>query len=367
MVVSILEPREFLMEDRLEKFRLQTACNMGESGVRNFSLGELLENLELDSSILKDISLSDSPNQGRTDLREEIASLYEDVHPDEVLITTGTSEALFIIFHILLEKGDRVGLFLPAFQSLYEIPVYLGAATNGVFLKNRFKLQELLEMGNKLTIINHPHNPTGLSLEESDIALLNDWMTGKEQFLLFDEHYRFLDLFGDLIFSGMKPNRNILATGSITKCFGVVGLRIGWLVGNKKFISKARAFKDYVTHTVNPISEFLTLKILQKRHKLIAPIKMRIQNNIAYLQKNIQHITSIQTFIPPQAGLICFPELHYGINSEEYCNKLMENCDIFVLPGSNFEAEGFIRIGFGETENRFRAGVDRWVEWENPT
>ena len=116
MVVSILEPREFLMEDRLEKFRLQTACNMGESGVRNFSLGELLENLELDSSILKDISLSDSPNQGRTDLREEIASLYEDVHPDEVLITTGTSEALFIIFHIL----ERSNPFLANFFFIFS-------------------------------------------------------------------------------------------------------------------------------------------------------------------------------------------------------------------------------------------------------
>ncbi|EMO02929.1 hypothetical protein LEP1GSC116_0608, partial [Leptospira interrogans serovar Icterohaemorrhagiae str. Verdun HP] len=66
--------------------------------------------------------------------------------------------------------------------------------------------------------------------------------------------------------------------------FGVMGLRIGWMTGPKELIEKARSFKDYLTHTVSPISEFLTLQILQNRTHLVNPIKTSILNNIRFLK-----------------------------------------------------------------------------------
>ncbi len=353
-------PREFFIEDRLEKYRLTTSCNLGESGLRNFTVKELLDRLNLDIHCLNKISLADSPNNGREDLRYEIASLYENISPDQVLITTGTSEALYILFHLLIEKEDRVSLLIPAFQALYEIPLTLGAKIKEVEVNESLPIHQLFDEKIKLAIVNHPLNPTGIGLRESEIKTLKDSLSKFSGYTLFDEHYRFLDYTNDLSFSGAGLNEKCFATGSITKCFGVTGLRIGWLVGDKRLLEKARSFKDYLTHTVNPISEFLALEILRSRKQFVKPIKDSILENINTFAIAAKNLPGIEKFRAPDGGLVSFAKLATGISSETYADLLLKQCDIFVLPGSNFEREGFIRIGFGETTERFRAGIERW-------
>jgi aspartate/methionine/tyrosine aminotransferase len=309
---------------------------------------------------IKEISLADSPNNGREDLRIEIAALYDNISHDQILITTGTSEAIFILFHLLLEKGDKVSLFTPAFQALYEIPMVLGANIKEVEVNNSLPIEELFTDEIKLAIVNHPHNPTGIGMGKMEIENLKKSLLSFNGYSLFDEHYRFLDYTNDLSFSGAGLSDRIFATGSITKCFGVTGLRIGWLVGDPKKLEKARSYKDYLTHTVNPISEFLALELLRKRKDFILPIKKSILENINIFSTNALKLPGIDFFRPPDGGLVCFVKLKEGLLSEVYADELLQQCDIFVLPGTNFEREGFIRIGFGETPTRFKAGIDRW-------
>lgn len=353
-------PREFFIEDRLEKYRLQVDCNLGESGMRNLSLKELLSFLNLSSEELLEISLGDSPNQGSYELRKEIACLYEGVEPDEVVVTTGTSEALYLFFHLILNKNDKVALFTPAFQALYEIPIMLGAEIVQHEVDVVFNFKNFFNPENKLVIINHPHNPTGVSLSNEDILTIKSQSKNFSNYILFDEHYRFLDLSNDLGFSGAKLTPNTFATGSITKCFGVTGLRIGWIVGNVDFMQKLRSFKDYLTHTVNPISEYLALKILQNKNKLLMNSKDTILQNLSYFCEKVHLIPSIENFHVPSGGLVFFPKLKNGISSEKYADELLKQCNLFVLPGTNFEREGYIRIGLGENKKRFKQGIDRW-------
>lgn len=357
-------PREFFIEDRLEKYRLNTACNLGESGVRNITLGELLEKIGIGFDSLKDISLADSSNIGNSDLREEIAALYPGVSPEEVLVTTGTGEALYILFRNFLRNGSLVSLLFPAFQALYELPLSMGAEIRKVAITSEYPVDELFSGNPDCIIINHPHNPTGTGLKESSIELLKTRACSFNGILLFDEHYRFLDYSKDLSFSGAGLTPKTFATGSITKCFGVTGLRIGWIIADRKVIPSLRSFKDYLTHTVNPISEFLALQILKNRKKLVTPIKNGIIQNIEYFKNSLTGISAIESFSVPDGGVVGFPKLKEGISSEKYSDELLKNCDVFILPGANFESEGFIRIGFGEEPQKFRAGIDRWVNWE---
>ncbi|MCX8000548.1 MAG: pyridoxal phosphate-dependent aminotransferase, partial [Leptospiraceae bacterium] len=151
-------PREFFIEDRLEKYRLEAECNLGESGFRNFTLGYVCDFLGISFDDLKSISLADSPNKGREDLRKEIASLYEGITSEEVLVTTGTSEALFLFFSLVLSKDDVVRYLSPAFQALYEIPLTLSASLDAVPISgNEIFVEELFKSYAKLVIINHPH------------------------------------------------------------------------------------------------------------------------------------------------------------------------------------------------------------------
>jgi aspartate/methionine/tyrosine aminotransferase len=356
-----LIPRDFFIEDRLEKYRLSASCNLGESGLRNFTVYTLLEKLGLKENCFNNISLADSPNNGREDLRKEIASLYENISPEQVLITTGTSEALYILFHLLIKKGDLVSLFTPAFQALYEIPLTLGASILEVDVIDSLPIEKIFSPKVNFAIINHPHNPTGIGLKKREIDFLKKALESYSGYTLFDEHYRFLDYENDLSFSGAGLSKKCFATGSITKCFGVTGLRIGWLIGDKEILEKARSFKDYLTHTVNPISEFLALEILRKRKEFVKPIKESILENVKTFSDNFKSLPGIENFRSPDGGLVSFVKLKDGISSEKYADLLLENCDIFVLPSSNFEREGFIRIGFGETTERFKDGIERWM------
>ncbi|MGJ4788577.1 aminotransferase class I/II-fold pyridoxal phosphate-dependent enzyme [Leptospira koniambonensis] len=366
--------REFFIEDRLEKFRTEAPCNLGESGIRNLDLGQLAEYLNLDLRELGKLSLADSPNSGRKDLREEISKLYTNVSPDQVLMTTGTGEALFIAFHLLLQKGDTTSLFWPAFQALYEVPRSLGANLQKVDLLPRLEsreegfgkenLNKLFQNSPKLVIFNHPHNPTGIIAEEEDKKELQKLSGNFPNWILFDEHYRFLSEEGlDLGWSGIGISENSVSTGSITKCFGVMGLRIGWLIGPKDWIQKARSMKDYLTHTVSPISEFLTLKLLQNRKILQSKIRETLRGNMrtfAHATASTGKLPGIESFKEPRGGVVGFAKLQSGLESRKFADILYEKAGVFVLPSADFETEGYIRLGFGETEERFRLGLERW-------
>ncbi|XDD51826.1 aminotransferase class I/II-fold pyridoxal phosphate-dependent enzyme [Leptospira sp. WS92.C1] len=366
-----MEPGEFWIEERLETHRKNAPCNLGESGIRNLSFGELLSLLKISLEELNSISLEDAPNRGDRSLREEIAKLYPNIGADEVLVTTGTGEALYILFHLFCKENSSVSYFAPAFQALYEIPKMLGAELNPIFLlgsirrnENSFlsknTIQELFQRGRDLVILNHPQNPSGLSLDPEGIQTIRDCAVSFPGWILFDEHYRFLDYQNDLSWSGAGLNEKTVTTGSITKCFGVMGLRIGWMIGPKDVLEKARSFKDYLTHTVSPISEFLTLKILENRKSLILPIKESILKNIHFFESVWKELPGIDSFAAPGGGVVSFVKLKDEIDSSKYADALIAQCGVFVLPGRDFECEGWIRIGFGETPERFREGLERW-------
>lgn len=358
-------PREFYIEDRLERYRLEAPCNLGESGFKNFTFGEICQKLRLNMEELANISLADSPNRGSLSLRKAIAELYPNITHENVLVTTGTSEGLFLFFNLALNKGDIVRYLAPAFQAIYEIPKSLGALLEPIQIESNFiPLQALFQKNANLIVINQPHNPTGAIIAEDDELLLKEKIFNWKGTILFDEHYRFLDYNKTLGFTGAGLSKNTFATGSITKSFGVTGLRIGWLIGEPSFLDKARSFKDYLTHTVNPISEFFALKLIQQRDDFLDPIKEMISANRKVLNETIPKIQSIAKFNPPLGGLVSFPKLKEGIKSRDYVDNLYKNTGVFVLPGADFEAEGYIRVGLGENPERFAHGLKQWLLWD---
>lgn len=341
---------------------MEARCNAGESGLSAFDLADTLEHAGLKWSDLERLSLADSPNRGSLSLRGEIASLYPNVNPDQVLVTTGTGEALFLAFQLLVKPKDTVTVLWPAFQALYEIPNSLGARIEKIPITGPLHQSMWEGIQANLHIINHPHNPTGQSFAEGELDKTKKYLEQTGSKVLFDEHYRFLPGSGMLGETGVAIQFGFYGTGSFTKCFGVTGLRVGWLVADEKFIERARSFKDYLTHTVSPISERIALGLLTNRNNFLPKIQTRVRNNINLFEKNFQNLPKIKAFSKPMGGLVGWVTLEDGISSETYADKLYEKTGVFVLPGANFECEGFLRIGFGETEKRFAEGLDRWLE-----
>lgn len=357
-----MEPREFFIEDRLERFRLKAFCNLGESGLSHFLLEEVMGMGQISWNDLAKIPMNDSPNQGSLELRQAIADLYPGVSPEQVLVTTGTGEALYLAFHVALPPKAKVALVWPAFQALYEIPKMLGAEITRVPHEKAFLASTWKDMDADLYIINHPHNPTGKTFVDSEWNALLTQFREQKKTVLFDEHYRFLPGTGSLGRTGVDPKHSFYGTGSFTKCFGVTGLRVGWLVAEESFIKRARSFKDYLTHTVSPISERIALALLNSKESFLPQIQNRVRENIRLFDSLWKELPHTKSFTAPEGGLVGWLELEKGISSEVYADKLFEKTGVFVLPGINFEEEGYLRIGFGEREDKMKEGLSRWRE-----
>jgi len=343
-------------------YRNRCICNLGESGYHAFSTGEILDLAQLSERELRSIPLCDSPNNGREDLRQEIAKLYPGVSANEVLICTGTSEALFLIFHLFLKEKSKLALYFPAFQALYEVPLMLGAEIIRVPVRERLVAKDWEKIEADFFVINHPHNPTGLDFDPVERENLLSLLKTKGKPVLFDEHYRFLDRKNEIGWTGVSPKDHFFGTGSFTKCFGVTGLRIGWLIADIGTIARARSFKDYLTHTVSPISERLALGLLKNRSAFLSGIKAEVEKNIFYFQTHLSKLSDIIDMNPIDGGLVSFVKLKIGLSSERYADALMEKTGVFVLPGKSFEQEGYLRVGYGESHEKFKKGIDTWIQ-----
>jgi aspartate/methionine/tyrosine aminotransferase len=364
------EPREFFIEDRLESLRTKAEFNLGESGFQPFSLKEIIKTLKIDTKKLEDLSLRDSSHRGSLALREEIAKLYIGIDPDQILITTGTSEGLYIFFRCILEKGDLVSIFWPAFQSLYEIPILIGAKINKVpcLGQKELEIDSLIHPQSKLWILNTPHNPTGLSLKFDPLEFRNKIQSSLDHsnsYLLLDEQYQMISK--DWEFQSLSFNHErLISSSSIGKSLGVVGLKTGWMVVcDPKLLQRIRSYKDYLTHTVSPISEYLTLEILKYKNLLLNKIQTTVRDNVQVWNETIANIKDMdcENSIPPEGGMVAFPKLREGIISSKYCNQLYEKTGIFILPGSDFETEGYVRIGFGQSNEIFKKAMIQWMQF----
>lgn len=376
--------RTFFMEDHLEAGRFRARFNLGESGSRPVTLGELLRGTGLSDAAAADqllgLSLRDSPNWGRDDLRGLIAQLHPGSTVDDVLVTTGSSEALYLLFHQL--RPRRTALAMPAFQLLYEVPRSVGSEIlalpvrwdggNRPFIDEREWLR-VLEAGRPdCVVINHPHNPSGLVLPATFLAELVDRALALGATVVGDEHYRFLaseaDWLGPTVY---RPGAAVFATGSFIKCVGCPGLRIGWCVGPRAMLAAMQSYKNYTTHTVNPVSEWVALRLLAD---LGAPIwedhRQNWRANRDVLGRFLQRSRRFAG-AAPSGGLVTTVAWREPGDPAPARLDALARAGVFVLPIAAMEADtlphladtplgrglGF-RLGLGAPSHSFAQALD---------
>jgi aspartate/methionine/tyrosine aminotransferase len=349
---------EFLMEDWLERHRFTAKFNAGESGHRPQSLQNVLSGLQPDFNFdlrdaLHETLLCDAPNMGMDELRFEVARLHAGAGPENVLITTGTSEALILLLRQLRPK--RVALITPAFQLLSEIPRSLGASVLYLPLlwdvqsgKPQAPLEQWIATLTRerpdVFIFNHPHNPSGLTFTGAEREALLNACESIGCVVIGDEHYRFLAVpesdtsrparIGPTIWNRGSGR---FVTGSFIKCAGTAGLRVGWCVGDEKTLAAMQSEKNYLTHTVNPLSQQLSIWFLQSfaRHQsFFKPLFDEWQSNRMLLKEWLDS-SADWTGASPEGGLVSciFPR------TAKHPSEIFENIrrkGVFLLPLSSF-------------------------------
>lgn len=342
--------------------------NFSESGVPDFTLKQFFRKIKINKSVLNNIFLGNNSTWGSLDLREEISKIYKNVKPENLLITNGTSEALYIFFNIFLNSKSKVLLLYPAFPLLYLAPQALGAEVNFLDVLQYRDKEELLKkliseierIKPDLLIINIPHNPVGFTFNEKDIIKFTEAAKKYKTSILFDEHYRFLPVnISKKIFSsgyGMvkKFYNRVFATGSVIKCAGIVGVRVGWLIADGNTLSNMRDYKDYTTHCVPLISETITKLAVINIDKITKDYISNIKDNWLAL-KNSELVKERRIILnyELEGGCVCFPKIS-GINTFKLAEILAKKYSISIMPGEVFDKSGYIRINLSQKQEEFR-------------
>jgi aspartate/methionine/tyrosine aminotransferase len=313
------------------------------------------------------LTLGYTESLGHPLLRDEISKMYQDIAPGDCLVVV-PEEGIFIAMNAILGKGDHVICTFPGYQSLYEIAEGMGCEItkwkpeekNGWRFDPDFLAREI-KPNTKLIIVNFPHNPTGYLPPKEDFRRIVDIARKHGIYLFSDEMYRYLELNADdRLPSACEVYEKAISLFGMSKTFGMAGARIGWVVTrDRELYQKMTVLKDYTTICSSAPSEILSIIALRTKEKIIETHIKRINRNLDLLDNFFSEFKDMFEWVRPKAGTIGFPRLITGADSAGFCQEVVKEANIMILPSTVYDYDNkHFRLGFGrenmpETLERF--------------
>ena len=358
----------FDMERMMSKWENAVEYNLSESGVQPITIRELVNDPAMAEELLN-TQLHYAQASGIVKLREHIAALYPGATPDNVLVTVGCAEANFITIQTLLTAGDEMVMMLPNYMQIWGVAHNFGVRVRAFHLEedrgwapDLDELNDAVSERTKLVAICNPNNPTGYILAEAEMDAIVAAAGRVGAWLLADEVYGGAERLTDIKTSSFWGRYDkVLAMNSLSKAYGLPGLRIGWVVGPTDVVDEIGARHEYTTISATMLANKLAAIALspQVRPRLIQRARDYIRRGFPILDGWLESHEGVFTLIPPQAAAIAFPRYHLDINSTELVERLIHEKSVFIVPGDHFGLDHFLRISFGLPPDYLRAGLDR--------
>jgi len=363
-----MDIKTFKVERWINTYENDADYEIAETDAKPFTIKELLSlgDFEDLKKQFLNLKLGYNPTTGSKELREAVASLYGNAELENVLITTGAIEADYLVANSLVNPGDTVIVQFPAYQALYSTAEARGANVKywKMKLESRFEpdideLLELIDENTKLIVLNIPHNPTGAVISETQLRTILRWAEEQDFYVLCDEVYHELKLNKGIVPSyGRSLSKRAISVGSMSKAYGLSGLRLGWIVGPEDSIQKCWAYKDYTSISNTPLSDFLATFALVNQQKIMKRNLAIARKNFKTLLKWFKQHENFFEYTIPKAGLLCFPKIkNIPLTSEELCKKVFYEKRLLIVPGECFDMPGHLRIGFGGDSKNFETGL----------
>lgn len=349
----------------------ETRCdwNLAETCVESLTVAELLAlagQSETDLAALLPMKMTYGAIAGSDPLRRAIASLYAGQHLDNILVTHGTIGANMLVHKTLISPGDRVVAVVPTYQQHYSIPASFGADIHKLklreehgFLPDLDALRALALPGTKLIAITNPNNPTGALMDQGMLEEIAAIARDAGAWVLCDEVYRGTDQLGSGMTASMADiYEKGISTGGMSKTYALAGLRLGWIAAPEALLEAVSIHRDYDTISVGIIDDYFATMALEHRDKVLARSQSITRGNLAFLDNWIAQ-EPLVTWIKPQSGTIGLMKYDLPINSHDFCTALLRETGVLFTPGSAFDMEGFVRIGYANNPEILKEGLMR--------
>lgn len=353
---------DFALERYFARWEFAVEHVLCASDVQGYPMADVLALADAEARALWDgLTLGYTESTGHPLLRREIASLYDGLEADDVLVFAGAEEAIFCLVNVLMAPSDHAIVTWPGYQSLYEVARAAGAdvtlhelhEADGWAL-DLARLRAQLTPQTRLIVVNTPHNPTGMLPDRATFDGLVALADEAGATLLVDEVYRDLEFDpADQLPAGAEATPRGVSVGVMSKSFAMAGLRIGWLASrDRELLARCAAFKDYTTICSAAPSEILALIGLRARDVVLARSRGIVAANLERLDAFFEAWSDRFTWVRPRAGSVGFPRLTVpGVSIDAWAAELVEAEGVLLLPGSQFGFGGnHFRLGFGRTD-----------------
>ena len=314
-------------------------------------------------------------NAGLKELKEEIASyLKRRIHVEydpvkEILVTVGGSEGIDIAMRAMLNPGDEVLIPQPSYVSYEPCAVLAGGKPVIIELKeeNEFRLtaEELLASitdRTKLLVLPFPNNPTGAIMEKEDLEKIAGVIIEKDIFVLSDEIYSELSYKGEHVSITSLPGmqeRTILING-FSKAYAMTGWRLGYACGPKKIIEQMFKIHQFAIMCAPTTSQYAAVEALRNGDEDVAKMREAYDQRRRYLMHAFKEM-GLQCF-EPYGAFYVFPCIkEFGMTSDEFANRFLEEEKVAVVPGTAFGAcgEGFLRVSYAYSLKSLKEALGR--------
>jgi aspartate/methionine/tyrosine aminotransferase len=221
-----------------------------------------------------------------------------------------------------------------------------------------------LYAGANFILVTNPNNPTGAVLSEQamdDIVALADRFGA---WILSDEVYCGAEVTGEETPSFWGRTERVVVTNSLSKAYGLPGLRLGWVVGPTELIQDLWGRTDYTTISPASLSDHLASIALEPvtRARILQRTRGIIRENFGAMREWIESQKGLFTYRPPDAGAICYMRYRSEVNSSVFAEKLRAEKDLLVVPGDHFGMDRYLRVGFGNPRAELLDGLGRIAE-----
>lgn len=365
--MSAFQP--FEMERMMSRLEQTVDYNLSESGVHPMQLKALLAHDPSLMERLLNTEINYPHVNGIPPLRKNIAAMYTGATADNVLVTVGAIEANYIAIRSLLNTGDEIIVMLPNYMQIWGIAKNHALAMKTFALREENawapdldELRKKVSSKTKLIAICNPNNPTGRIMTPAEMQAVVKIAENVNAWILADEVYRGAERLNEQespSFYGLYDK--VLAIGSMSKAYGLPGLRLGWIAGPTDILDSMWARHEYITLSATLLSNHLATLALSPsvRPQILKRTREYIQKGYQRLHAWTDSHPKLFSIVEPQAAAIAFARYHIDINSTQLCDRLYKGKSVLIVPGDHFGMDHFVRISFGLPHAYLSAALDR--------
>ncbi|MDO4615633.1 MAG: aminotransferase class I/II-fold pyridoxal phosphate-dependent enzyme [Lachnospiraceae bacterium] len=317
-------------------------------------------------------------NAGMLELRQEITRYLKrrlnlDYQADQITVTVGGSEAIDLTIRALIQPGDEVIIPEPCFVC-YEpltsltggVPVHVETKEEDGFRLTADELKAAISPRTKLLILPYPNNPTGGFMRKADLEAIADIIRGTNIMILSDEIYSELS-YGSEPFTSIASlpgmAEHTIVVNGFSKSYAMTGWRLGYAAGPLPLIKVMTKIHQSGIMSAPTISQYAAITALRDCDDSIEQMKNEYNRRRRLLVNRLNHIGL--TCFEPEGAFYVFPSIRStGLTSQEFCERLLKEKEVAVIPGDAFGAcgEGYIRISYAYSVAHLETALDRIEE-----